>query len=301
MFINEDVLTKRILPAIKTHIINTRDVNMRKTELARRLGLTPAALEKYRGKSVTDYIYPETWNEIEEDVRRIVRYIYSPNFDFIEFSKVILTYWIKWNSKGIMCREIARDKMRYVGLFDEETLCRRIIEIYGEMLLNTALVEVQNAYGIFTKIPNIHHYIPEVSTNIVRLVEIGRKIEDYPVIGFPGRIVCIRNRVMVHSPPRVGGSRHMGNVLRRLYEMDYTTKGMTGVKYDEELILRFRRMGYSVERYRVKNDEELIRRIRKASDIVVDEGGLGREGFIYVSGYNSVDAVKKLEEILIRI
>ena len=294
-------MTKRILPAIKTYIINTRDKNMRKTELARRLGLTPAALEKYMGKSVTDYIYPETWDAIEDEVKRIVKYIYSPNFDFIEFSRLILTYWIKWNSRGIMCREIARDKMRYMGLLNEETLCRRIIQIYGEILLNTALVEVQNAYAIFTKIPNIHHYIPEVSTNIVRLVEIGGNIEDYPVIGFPGRIVCIRNRIMVHSPPKVGGSRHMGNVLKRLYEMDYTTKGMTGVKYDEELIVKFRLMGYSVEKYKVKNDAELIRMIRKASDVVVDEGGLGREGFIYISGYNSIDAVKKLEEILIKL
>ncbi len=304
----EEVLSKRVLPAIKTYLLKTYymmlwkfEDTMRMTEIARRIGTTPAALIKYRGKLVTDYLSPETWNQIEKDVKQIVTYIYSPNFDHSEFNRIMLTYWVKWNSKGIMCREIIKERSKYVGIVDGEALCRKIIKTYGEILVNSALVEVQEAYNIFVKIPNIHEYIPEVSTNIVRLVEVGREINSYPVIGFPGRITCVKNRVIVHSPPRIGGSRHMGRVLRKLYSLDSTTKGMTGIGYDEKIISEFLRNGYNVERFRVSSDDELIRKIREVVDVVVDEGGIGREGFIYISGYNSLDAVRKLEEVLRKI
>lgn len=289
----EEIYIKRILPGIRAFIVKNHNTSLMKwSELARRLGVTPSALRKYMDADIYSYIPRKIYRSIEEDLFRIREVIYKPGLTYSKLNEMLLNLWIKWVSKGLICKMI---KASTPTLLNE---CIEASKTYGEILINKAIIEVEKAFIIFKKIRSIANYIPEVSTNIVRLVEVGNDPKRYPVIGFPGRIIVINNEIKTFDRPKVGGSRHMGKVIRKLHILEQKINGLTGVGYNKKLMRVIRILGYSYITVNTVSDDELIKLISKAVDIVIDHGGYGRVGFIYVSGIDSVDAVNKLKQLI---
>ena len=302
MILNEEFLVKKLLPLIRKYIVfNCIKKGFRKTEIARRLGITSSALAKYGESNDINWISNEVWREIKNDISLITQYICSLGYNSMDLNKLILKYWMKWNSKGIFCEELFNLYKKYIFIYDKTEFCEMTMKSYGEILINSALVEVQEAFEIFRRIPYIINFIPEVSTNIIRLVEVGEKYENYPIIGFPGRIGIFKNRLFTYTPPKIGGSKHMSNILKKLYTLDNRIHGLTGIKYNEKLIQYIDKKVFSVNIYSSNSDQDLLMKIVESSDLIVDRGGIGREGFIYIAGIDSKEAVKKVEKILTKL
>lgn len=299
MILNEEVLVKKLLPLIREYVfIECIKKGFRKTEIARRLGVTPSALAKYEKNNGLNQIPNEIWRKIQDDISFITQHICSLGYNPVDINKLILEYWMKWNSKGIFCDELFNLHRKNVSIYDKTEFCEIIMKHYGKMLVNSALVEVQEAFEIFRKIPYITKFIPEVSTNIVRLVEVGKTHDKYPIIGFPGRIGIFKNKLFTYTSPKIGGSKHMGNILRKLYTLDKRIHGLTGIKYNKNLIQYIDRKMFAISIYSSNSDQDLLMKIIRPSDLIVDKGGIGREGFIYISGRDSKEAVRKTEKIL---
>lgn len=298
MILNEELLVKKILPIIRKYVIlNCEKKGFRKTEIARRLGVTSAALTRYENRGC-DLLSSDTWSEIYPDISKIAEYTCSLGYNYVNINKLLLEYWIKWNSRGIFCDEIFNLRRRFILIQNKEDFCEEIMKYYGRFLVDSALAEVQEAFENFRKIPYIANFIPEVSTNIVRIVEVGRNIYEYPIIGFPGRICVIKERLFTYAPPKIGGSKHMGEILRKLFTIDSRIHGLTGMKYDDRILDHLNYKWIRVKYYSSNSDDDLIKKISESADLVVDKGGLGREGFIYVTGIDSKNAVAKVREIL---
>lgn len=293
MMLLEEIYIKRILPGIRVFIVKSHDASVMKwSELARRLGVTPSALKKYMNADLHRYIPKEVYPFMETDLNIIRDAIYRPGLTHSKLNELLLNLWIKWVSKGLICRII---ELSSPSISKE---CMNASKLYGEILINRAIIEVEKAFTIFKNIPSIAKYIPEVSTNIVRLVEIGTNPMKYPVIGFPGRIVAINDEIRVYDRPKVGGSRHMGRVIRKLHILKHNINGLTGVGYNKKLLTAIKSIGYSYIVVRAVSDEELITLIDKPADVVIDTGGYGRVGFIYVTGIDSIEAVNKLNQLI---
>lgn len=302
MILNEEFLVKKLLPLVRRYIVlNCIKKGFRKTEIARRLGITSSALAKYEKRDNVNYISNESWGEIKDDISLITQYICSLGYNSIDINKLILKYWIKWNSKGIFCEELFNLHKKYISIYGKTEFCEMTMKSYGKILIDSALVEVQEAFEIFRRIPHIINFIPEVSTNIIRLVEAGKTYVNYPIIGFPGRIGIFKNRLFTYTPPKIGGSKHMGNILRKLYTLDNRIHGLTGIKYNEKMIQYIDKKIFTISICSSNSDQDLLMKIVDPSDLIVDRGGIGREGFIYISGFDSREAVKKVEKILTKL
>lgn len=293
MLLLEEILVKKIIPGIRIYITKNHDPKvMNWSELARRLGVTPSAIIKYFNADLSKYIPEDIYPLIKSDLKLIRATIYRPGLTPKLLNKLILDTWIKWVSKGIVCKLIkALDQTSYQD-------CLEIMELYGEILIDRAIIEVDMAFKVFKDIPFIAKYIPEVSTNIVRLVEIGEDPWKYPVIGFPGRIVVVDNEIKVFDRPKLGGSRHMGTILRKLHILDDRICGLTGVGYDDKIKEAARAIDLDIIELNALTDNELIELIKEPRDIIIDRGGYGRVGFVYVTGYDSLDAVNKLKRLI---
>jgi len=289
-------MNRRIVNAIYTFIINRHDPHLiRWTELARRLSITPPMINKYRFRDLTDYIPMEVFNAIREDVERIRRYIYTPRFSRVVLEEMLYNKLIEWWAKGIPC--IDTNILEEVGISRGE--CRELSRFFSKILIDKAVMEVEEAFTIFRRIPGIERYIPDVSTNIVRLVEIGIKPEDNVVIGYPGRINVIDGSLRVFGRPRIGGSIHMAKILRRLHSLNHNIHGLTGIGFDEEVYRSIVDGGeYRFITLKPGSDEELLEGIDRDTDIVIDMGGYGRIGFIYMCGSNAIHAVERLRNVI---
>ncbi len=253
MILLEEVLVKKIIPGIRIYITKNHDPRiMNWSELARRIGVTPSAIIKYINADLSKYIPKDIYSLIKSDLELIRSTIYRPGLTPKLLNQLILDIWIKWVSKGIACKLIkALDQARYHD-------CLEITELYGEILVNRAIIEVDKAFNVFKNIPSIAKYIPEVSTNIVRLVEIGEDPWKYPVIGFPGRIVAVDDEIKVFDRPKLGGSRHMGRVLRKLHIIDSNICGITGVGYNDKLKEAAQALDMDYMELNALTDDELI-------------------------------------------
>jgi predicted fused transcriptional regulator/phosphomethylpyrimidine kinase len=292
--LNEEFLVKKLLPYIRKYVLETHDRRkMSISELARRLGITPTGLMKYRNIETIE-LPPNIRREIHPDLELIKEYLYYPNYNPIELRRIIFYLWIKWMAKGLFCVYLQNKD----SLDDSDFHCDRLMEYYGKILIDMSIVEVEEAFEIYKNIYNIHKYVPEVSTNIVRLVEVGKDETKYPIIAFPGRIIRVNNEIKVFTYPKIGGSIHMGSILKKLYSMDHRFKGMTGIAYHRNMENIINKLGYSSQTLEVSHDAELLSSIKKASEVILDVGGIGREGFIYIAGYNSIDAVTKVRNII---
>ena len=92
----------------------------------------------------------------------------------------------------------------------------------------------------------------------------------------------------------------MANIVRELFKKsNCMIKGLTGIGFNNKLynVIKERYLN-EYEEFRIDSDLELLNRVSGFKKIIIDLGGFGREGFIYVSGYNSIDAVNRLKKII---
>ncbi len=293
MLILEEIYVKRIIPAIRSYIVKNHDPRiMTWSELARKIGVTPPAVKKYAATDIYRYIPPQIYSEIEEDLIKFRNLLYKPGVTRRALNETLMNLWISWVSRGIICRLIKR----YSPSLEED--CREVTSYYIDILINRAILEVEKAFTIFRSIPSIARYIPEVSTNIVRLIEAGDNPSRYPVVGFPGRIVAVNNEVRVYDRPVIGGSRHMGRVLRKLHILNRDIKGLTGIGYNHGVEVAANKLGMDKIDIDAVSDDALIELIVEPADIIIDRGGYGRIPFIYISGVDAQDAVNKLKDLI---
>ncbi len=299
MITPEEYYVRVILPEIKAYIISIGvKRGFKLSEIARRLGISPTAASKLyrrRLKVISRYL-----DYIKNDLDRVTESVLSLGYTPSEYIKLLHDLWITWLTKGIFHREIVSLLKRHTYSSKAEELYRYIINVYSEDVVLRAYREVEEAFKIFSSISNIAKYIPLIGTNIVRLIEVEPLNGDYPVIGYPGRINVVDDKVIVYSTPKIGGSAHMANIVRELFKKsNCMIKGLTGIGFNNKLynVIKERYLN-EYEEFRIDSDLELLNRVSGFKKIIIDLGGFGREGFIYVSGYNSIDAVNRLKKII---
>lgn len=157
--------------------------------------------------------------------------------------------------------------------------------------------------------------IPEVQSNLVYAIA-GAEDERH-VAGFPGRIICLRDKAHAVADPEFGASRHIANIVLTVLRYDPSYRSAMNIKYSEQIIEACRRLGFSVESFARVNEpsetkdtegaslewgvNEVLKRTKTVPDIIFDKGGWGKEPMVRVLGKNPLDVVNKVQSILRQI
>lgn len=156
----------------------------------------------------------------------------------------------------------------------------------------------------------LYDYVPEVGTNIAMSMSPVYAASREHVAAVTGRIVRAGPRLVAVGPVSFGASSHMARLVLAAMRHDPRVRAALNIRYSEELVRAFRRLGYTVV-YVPREDEplevatregaslpwaleEAVRRAGRVPDVIYDTGAHGKEPMIRVLAPTAVLAVEKL-------
>ena len=153
--------------------------------------------------------------------------------------------------------------------------------------------------------------IPEVQSNIGFGLENARTVDD--VIGFPARIVKCGKNIVIPSPPRFGGSRHVADIVLTVMQFDSSKRAAMNIKYNADLIEVCKRLKFKLASFDRAMEPKKVRALEGSSlewgtafsidkcgyvpDIIFDKGGMQKEEMIRVIDDDIEGLVDKIIKI----
>lgn len=164
----------------------------------------------------------------------------------------------------------------------------------------------------FKNLKKIYALIPECQTNFVYSKQKIRTSED--VLGVSGRIVKAGKEIVVSGALEYGGSKHVSSALIAINNKFPEIRSAINIKYDSDLISRFRKKSFLVKNYNRNLEPKKLKRKENSSiswginqaiknsikpvDIIYHKGDFGKEPMIMVFGVNPNEVVRKIDKVL---
>lgn len=181
-----------------------------------------------------------------------------------------------------------------------------LAEIRNESLRYSLLGRVREAVRTLVD-EDISELIPEVASNFA--ASLPYAVSTSEVAGVEGRIVKTQNGIHAHTP-WFGVSSHMARFLLAIREYDHSVRACMNLKLDDKTERACKEMELDIFSYArnqeppvVKSEESgtmewavdlVMRKRKRAPDIVIDRGGVGKEPMIRVLGVSPEDLAAKV-------
>ncbi|MDW8043420.1 MAG: bifunctional hydroxymethylpyrimidine kinase/phosphomethylpyrimidine kinase [Nitrososphaerota archaeon] len=175
-----------------------------------------------------------------------------------------------------------------------------------------ACESVRAATELLESIEGAGRMCPESMINLVETIEYGQTAED--VVGYPGRIVRVGDKLRASTCPTPGGSRHVASAVLVAHSFDRRVRSAMNVRFDARFIEVAKSLGYSVSSYDRSKEPPSIKQVEgmtirwgvgeaikssgRVTDLIYHTGDYGKEPMTLIFGFNAVDVVKKFQRIL---
>ncbi|MBI2076962.1 MAG: hypothetical protein HYT80_01130 [Euryarchaeota archaeon] len=176
------------------------------------------------------------------------------------------------------------------------TECLRQDEPRAQNRAEAVLASLAEAEQRIRRMP-FRHLMPEVRANLAMALPDARDSRD--VAAFPGRFVQIRHEVKAASPPELGSSSHLAQVLLKIRRHQPEQAAILNTRFGDDVRRAARAAGLRLQVLK-RTRADLSVRVPKAppADAVVDPGAFGIEPALYVLGQTAIDVVGKAGRIL---
>ncbi len=184
--------------------------------------------------------------------------------------------------------------------------------VYRQSSLYKAIESVRRAVELLEQLDNAGRLSPESMINIAEAIPNAQDIMD--VVGIPGRIAKVGNRLKANSCPSPGGSRHVANAVLTLSSINPSIRAAMNIAYSETLIELAKKIGLSVSSYDRREEPEDVKKkegmtiiwgVRRAyesagriTDLIYHKGDWGKEPMILIIGRNAEEVVEKFSKLL---
>jgi hydroxymethylpyrimidine/phosphomethylpyrimidine kinase len=179
--------------------------------------------------------------------------------------------------------------------------------LYNQAERYAVLENVSKAVAMLEESDTFHRLVPELQVNIGMSLPYPQGTSD--VVGIPGRIVKIDNKVKASSCPRFGGSKHVAKAILAANELDPTIRAAMNVRHTAEAIEACQRLGLKISSYDRREEPEEVKAIEGGTipwgtrvamvklgstpDIIYHDGDWGKEPMIEILGVDAVDVAGK--------
>jgi hydroxymethylpyrimidine/phosphomethylpyrimidine kinase len=149
--------------------------------------------------------------------------------------------------------------------------------------------------------------VPEVGINIGHALPFATGTED--VASLEGRIIKVGDRIDALAHIDFGASQHVAKIILTAMRYDHRYRSAMNLRFSEDLVERFRSVGYSVAEYDRSEEpkgvstmewgtENAIRAFGSVPDVIFDRGSVGKEPMVRLLGESPSDVVEKLRAVL---
>mgnify|MGYP001626166792 CR=1 FL=1 len=291
-----------ILPDIKALISwNLAKKGVGQRQIARALSTSQALISKYLSKDPGYYLEKLSKlgidiSELNTIIEVITTYIIKGRLnDAISYLTIYLLTLLKGRKLCNAHKLIARS-------LSDCNVCDYIIHAYSDELVE----RVKYVTWVLETLPDAELLVPEIGMNVVEARPNAKTV--YDVVGIPGRIVKVFNKVKAVSQPTYGGSRFMASLILEVMKYFPHIRSAVNIKYSEEAEDALMKLNFNVTKLKHYETRSLntilslisneLMRASTAPDAIIDLGPPGFEHLIYVLAEDSLKLVNKLNNLM---
>ncbi len=158
---------------------------------------------------------------------------------------------------------------------------------------------------------NIASLIPEIQSNFCACMHSPQSLSE--IMGFPGRIVKVKNTITYVNLPEYGASKHIAKILKTVNSFDNRYKAVMNIKYLENIEEIAKKLNFKIGFFDRRNEPKEIKEKEGYSlewgtkkvldelgyvpDLIYDKGDIGKEPIVRVIGFNPIDVANKIIKI----
>ncbi|MEM2906404.1 MAG: bifunctional hydroxymethylpyrimidine kinase/phosphomethylpyrimidine kinase [Candidatus Bathyarchaeia archaeon] len=167
--------------------------------------------------------------------------------------------------------------------------------------------DVLEAVRLLESEPRVALLVPEVQMNLVMATPYATSASD--VVGIPGRIVKLRNRVKASSCPEFGASHHVASTVITAMSRDRSIRAGMNIRCSPDILEACEKLGFTRAAYDRRKEPEELKRVEGATipwgtrtaiemtgfvpDVVYHLGDWGKEAMATLLGRSGVDVAGK--------
>jgi hydroxymethylpyrimidine kinase/phosphomethylpyrimidine kinase len=186
-----------------------------------------------------------------------------------------------------------------------------LAQLYQNASKHQVLTHVTNALNQLTASRTVSTLIPESQSNLVMALPYASSAHD--VIGIPGRIVKIGDRVHASSCPAFGASSHVARTVLVAMQYDASIRSGMNICYSQEIIDLCHDFGWLISCYNRREEppeikqidgrtttwgaHQAIKAVGQVPHILYHEGDWGKEPMIILFGKTPCDVVQRAVRI----
>jgi predicted fused transcriptional regulator/phosphomethylpyrimidine kinase/predicted transcriptional regulator len=312
-----ELVTEHLLSIVRKLLAQelVRENGVSQVQAARILGVTQPAVSNYihSNPSRGEHVLGEAIEDVQATVKAFSEDLLEGRLDQIEAMRRICGLCIGLRTRGPLCTIHAED-VPYIRrgscslcITDLTDIRRMTQEDYG-------LIEnVRYAILTIEGSGELAAMTPEIGMNIAYAKPEATDIGE--VVGVPGKIRPIGDRLRASRPPDFGGSSHVARAALTMMRFDPSLRSAISLKYDREVIevceglnLAVSNFDRSEEPIEVKEVdgrtipwgvERAVEKIGKPPDVIYDLGEVGKEPMIFLFGRNAQE-VAQLAATIVR-
>ncbi len=153
------------------------------------------------------------------------------------------------------------------------------------------LARLQEAARLVVNL-DLRSLTPEVHINLAQALPGAGTPED--IAAFPGRFVPLPGRTHPAAPPTFGASEHLAGLMLKLLPLQPELPAICNLRYSALVAGAMERLDWEPVRLRHAEGDLEVPATTPAGDVLVDEGGFGREPALYVLGRDGRQVMERV-------
>lgn len=269
-----EIVVERFLPTARTMLAaELDDRGFTQTEIAEHLGLTQAAVSKYRRGDVSVEERFADDERMQATMSDIADGFADGSMDGYEALAELLDLVRAFEDRGPICAVHE----------DDAVLAER-----------EALAAVRRASRRISNTPGMAAHIPNVGTNVGTAVPNAADATD--VAAVPGRLQAVNGRIMVPADPEFGASQRVAETIRAAMAVDPDVRGALNLATSDALLDAAEDLGIDPLEFDADYENRGERLREHFGDregvprVTYHEGAFGIEPVCYVLGETATEA-----------
>lgn len=300
MRLPEETVVDSFLPTFRFMLARElADSGLKEGQIARAMGLSQAAVSKYRlGKTKTNKFFLED-QRTRELVRQLGSGLKSGEMSQLQALSLIMQLIKSQQTRGILCRLHEDECAEIAG-----TGCNLCLAPSGSDILEeeAVLTNLRTALRLLESTERFPTLIPNVGTNLAMAKNGAEDLRD--VAAVPGRIYVMKGGVKIPAAPEFEASTHVAGLVVAISKKSPGLRAAINIKYSDENLAACTALGWRLlevaGEYKDRHAEivKKLSKLKTAPNVIYHRGAFGIEPMVYIIGESATNVVGMVRQLL---
>jgi len=275
---------------------------MRESQIAQMMGLSQAAISKYRRGATKKEAAISEDDATRKVVKRVADGLQSGEMSPLQVLAAIMELVRNMETRGLLCRLHEQEFPGIAG-----TGCNLCLAPRGSDMLEEegVLSNLRSALRLLESTEGFAGLIPNVGTNLAMAKKHAKDAKD--VAAIPGRIYEMRGGVRIPASPEFEASTHVAGLILAARKADPLIGAGINIRFDEPILRACTSLGWRPVEVRGEykgREQEIYRKLARqkpTAQVVYHRGAFGIEPIVYIVGETATDVVEKVRTLLLKL